>query len=671
MSRHRGDLFALLILLLLALAWFAPVLLPALSGRTLLPWDNLYTFEPWRALRPNLIPHNALLSDLVLQNAVWKLHIRDALSALEAPVWNPNVFTGIPFLAGGQASTLYPPNILFYLLPLEAAYGWFTALQVALAGWSMYALARVLRLRVIPALAAGVVYMFSGFLITSVVFTMFVAAVPWLPLLLAIIEWMIRKQEQKGNAPYSPVPWVAAGAGVVGMVVLAGHPELIYYTLITAGAWALVRLIVLWRVLGATTQPGGRGRTRRVLGLATWLLAMVGLGLALGAVQLAPLLELLPLNFREGSASLAQVREWAWPSRHVLTFALPDVFGNPSHHHWFDFGAWRWQQASVNANGEPVESIFWGIKNYVEGGNYLGVAAWLLAAIGVAGTGITLWSRRRAATPAAGWIAHEGARPVHVGFFAGLAVVSLLFAFGTPLYGLLFYGLPGWNQLHSPFRWVFPYTLAMAGLAGIGLDLLLKAAAHEAAEGRLLRRCAEVLAVVAILASLGALAAVLASIVVPAPFEAFGDRLLAGSDLARAAFADGRMFWNYQAQGLVRLGLAALASGTLVLALLRLRDKRKVAGVAGLMVALLALDLYSAHGRFNPASDTTLSPLRAEGTPAVVEFLNELEAGNQGTWRFTTFNLPGEKTFNANVGMYYGWQDLRGYDSIIPRQYVA
>ncbi|MGL4649138.1 MAG: oligosaccharide flippase family protein, partial [Caldilineaceae bacterium] len=46
-------------------------------------------------------------------------------------------------------------------------------------------------------------------------------------------------------------------------------------------------------------------------------------------------------------------------------------------------------------------------------------------------------------------------------------------------------------------------------------------------------------------------------------------------------------------------------------------------------------------------------------------------AGNQGTWRFTTFNLPGEKTFNANVGMYYGWQDLRGYDSIIPRQYVA
>ena len=33
--------------------------------------------------------------------------------------------------------------------------------------------------------------------------------------------------------------------------------------------------------------------------------------------------------------------------------------------------------------------------------------------------------------------------------------------------------------------------------------------------------------------------------------------------------------------------------------------------------------------------------------------------------------MPGSKTFNANAGMYYGWQDIRGYDSIITGQYVA
>ena len=73
---YRSDLLALGIILALALLWFAPVLFPALTGRSLLPWDALYTFEPWRSLQPGLIPHNGLPADMVLENAPWKLHIR-------------------------------------------------------------------------------------------------------------------------------------------------------------------------------------------------------------------------------------------------------------------------------------------------------------------------------------------------------------------------------------------------------------------------------------------------------------------------------------------------------------------------------------------------------------------------------------------------------------------
>ena len=81
--------------------------------------------------------------------------------------------------------------------------------------------------------------MFSGFLIVSVVFTMFIAAAVWLPLLLALIEIIIRKQEAKGDQSFHPIPYVAAGAAVIGVMMLAGHPELIYYTLLVAGriAW--------------------------------------------------------------------------------------------------------------------------------------------------------------------------------------------------------------------------------------------------------------------------------------------------------------------------------------------------------------------------------------------------------------------------------------------------
>ncbi len=682
-SGLRAELWPLTVLLGLSLLWFAPVLF---LGRTLLPYDNLYTFEPWRSLRPDLVPHNGLLSDLVLENAVWKLHIRRTLAQGQIPLWNPQIFTGLPFLAAGQSSALYPLSFLFYVLPLEAAYGWFTALQLALAGWNMYILARVLGLRPLPALFSGVVYQFSGFMVVSVVFTMVIAAVAWLPLLLAIVERVIQKQEAKGLTGFRPVPYVVLGAAVLGLVALAGHPEFYYYTLLVTGFYSAVRLVLAWRRLRARDQnpsPGVRSPLGRVLVLALWLLVLAVLGVAAGGVQILPLYELVTLNFREGSASYSQVVGWAWPIRHVLTFFLPDIFGNPSHHSWFDLWNLRWEPVRINALGEPIDTVFWGIKNYVEGGNYLGLLTWLLAAAAV-----VMAVGRRAGGRQAGEVgdrpgdevpcpASSGTRhTASTWIFASLAVISLLFAFGTPLYALLYYGLPGWNQLHSPFRWVFPFTLSMAVLAGIGLQGL------QDRRSRLPGLRASILyllSLAAILAGLAALLAVAVSYFLPAPFIALGERVLAASDLARGSFADGRMFWGYQSVNLLKFGTFALLSGGVLWRLVgRGAGGSRPGGWrwgGALLVLVVFLDLYAVHGRFNPATDPALSPL--VNVPPVVQFLGKVDgkpadsSAPPAPWRFTTFDLPGAKTFNANVGMYYGWHDIRGYDSIIPRQYVA
>lgn len=731
--RWRGDLLAIFALFALAILWFGPVLFPALTGATLLPYDNLYSFEPWRTLRPGVVPYNNLLSDLVLENAVWKLHIQRTWAAGQLPLWNPQIFTGIPFLAAGQASTFYPLNLLFYLLPLEVAYGWFTALQIALAGINLYILGRVLRLQPLPALLSGVIFMFSGFLIVSVVFTMFLAAVVWLPLLLAIVELIIRKQEEKGNTSFHPIPYLAAGIAVIALIVLAGHPELIYYTALVTGLYTLVRLVLARKRVADGEVTSGEGQSghatppithhpplttrhllpiTRILKLAAWLLTMAVLGVAAGAVQLLPLIELVPLNFREGSASLQQVLDWAWPTRHILIFFLPNVFGNPSHHAWFDIWQRHWQPVTTNALGEPIDTIFWGIKNYVEGGNYLGIATWLLAGVAILdlGFGVFDFYANRATRTSPN---RQSPIPhIHALFFTGLALVSLLFAFGTPLYGLLFYGLPGWSQLHSPFRWVFPFTLSMAVLAGMGLQRIVATARLQdiglTRGRRIMQALNRSISLLPLLAGIGVTVVVALSLFLPAPFIAFGQQIVDGSDLAQMAFSDGRMFWSYQTFNLLHFGLFATGSGLLVTWLIRRQrrirrqedtatvdqsanqpisqsrgqlsvDKRSQLVTLSL-IALVALDLYAAHGRFNPASDPALSPLKPDNIPPVVNFINMREGIDPNDelgvrhdklpWRFTTFNLPGEKTFNANVGMYYGWQDIRGYDSIIPRQYV-
>lgn len=726
----RRDLFALFGLLLLPLVWFLPVLFPSISGLTLLPYDNLYSFEPWRSLQPGLVPHNRLLSDLVLENAVWKLHIRqtfaDASMGVSGrfPLWNPEIVTGLPFFAAGQASTLYPLSFLFYFFPLEAAYGWFTAIQLGLAGINMYIFGRVLELRPPAAFFSGVVFMFSGFLMVSVVFTMFVAAVVWLPLLLALLEIIIRKQEEKGNQSFRPVPYIGSGAVVIGLVILAGHPEMIYYTLMVAGLYGGVRLIAAWRSAVRFRSPNRTPRNHagreprwgwRVLLLAGWLLAMAVLGVGLGAIQLIPLIELLPHNFREGSASFQQVLDWAWPERQVLTFFLPDVFGNPSHHWWYNLWERRWVPITENALGEPIDNPFWGVKNYVEGGNYLGLATWLLAAVALFGALKTRAGLQPEITGERG--AQAGPRPhlneprdkqqgfpagnreqrLPVFFFFGLATLSLLFAFGTPLYGLLYYGVPGWSQLHSPFRWVFPFTLCMATLSGIGLNDLLtsKPAQRRVGFRRFSSPPTRPVAGLALgSAIVGALAllTVVWSLFAPDSFIRLGQRAVDNIDLVQMAFTNGEMFWSYEAANLVRFGIFALLSGILIWYLTLAHSKRQTReepirspaadasyprGVrlcALLLICVVVADLYVAHGRFNPASPAALSPLNPASQPPVVRFLQnratEVSGAGINLWRFTTFDMPGEKTFNANVGMYYGWHDIRGYDSVLLRQYT-
>ncbi len=675
--KHK-SLLAGCILFILPLLWFAPVVV---GGRTLIPADNLYQFAPWQAMAESAgvgIPHNELLSDLVLENYVWKTFLRQSIAAGELPLWNPYLFTGAPFLAAGQHSALYPLSIVFYVLPLPLAYGVFTWLQFGLAGLGMYMFGRSLRLSHQASLFAGLAFQFSGFYVVSVVFTMIIAAASWLPWLLACIEIVVRKQEEKGDVAYSPVPYVIGGSIALGLQVLAGHPEIIVITLLAAGFYAGGRLLILWRRLGRLGRP---------LRLAVWLLVMVLLGLALGAVQLVPLYELVSTSFRQGSASYADVVGWAWPVRQIITFVLPDFFGNPSHHGWFDPWQGGWRMAGPNAYGLPVRDVFWGIKNYVEGGNYLGIITLALAVVAVLGA----MRPQRVIFPSASSVADavppdsaqarslpSAPRRAHVWLLAALAVVSLLFAFGTPLYAILFYGVPGYKQLHSAFRWVFPYTVAMSALAGLGLQWLLNAARKERVGGdspagphRGTPRpwLTRSLGGLALLCGLLALAAALLSLGWPGPFVAVGQRIVDSPYLARNVFADGRDFWGYQWQRVLHFGVFATLTGLWLLVasrpvarLARYRLQRLLPAAAML---LLLLDLYGVLGRFNPAAD----PAWLQVTPPSVAFLQQADEGSP--WRVTTFEGEGTtKTFNANTPWLSGLQDVRGYDSIIPKQYV-
>ena len=654
----RPRLATLLCVVFLALLPFTLFLSVTVGDRTLIPFDNLYQWEPFASQASSAgitRPQNHLLSDLILENYAWKQFIIQSLQQGELPLWNPYLFAGVPFLAAGQHSALYPLSILYYVLPLDKAYGWFTVLNLALAGIFMFVFMRVLGLGRAGSTFAAVAYQLSGFMIVSVVFQMIIAAAAWLPLILAMCERVIRQSPALGGRPAS-APWAIIGALAVGMMFLAGHVEIMVYTALIAALYCVWRLAVESRRLRASADGSllGSFLVRRV----GWLAAMAILGVGIGAIQLVPLFELVQTSFRTGRSDFQQVLSYGFPVREALRWVMPNFFGSEAHHTYFDLFAFT--NLPVNT---PSGHTWWGMKNSVEGGAYVGIITLVFAGIAVAGAVRRLIRRPQSATPAE--------RPgLPTWFFILMAVFSVAFIFGTPLYAILYYGLPGINQLHSPFRWIWALTLCLSALAGIGMQAVIEARARsqksevrtQSTDHQLPVTSYQLPFLVPVaLVAVGVL--ILAAIVVVRfawpSFEPLVTRVFEGLAKANEGFTDARMFFSYEAVNAGIAALAVIASGA-VLWLARRYAGR--AWWAALAIGLLVIDANVAWAGFNPSSDRALF----NRVPPAIEFLKQ----DLNPYRVTSYDPSGSKVFNANIPWLHGIQDVRGYDSIIPKRYT-
>ncbi len=676
MRRAWPDWIRIGLLLLFPLLLFAPV---SVGNKTLLPVDALYLAEPFRAAAGEMGVNgaqNPLLSDLVLENYPWKQFLVEAVKSRTLPLWDPNLFAGHPFLANGQHSALYPLTWLFFVIPAPRAFGIFVVLQLGLAGVWMYILGRVIGAGRFGALVAGTVFELSGFMAVSVVHPMIIAGASWLPLLLALIELTITRR-RFWMQTRAMLPWALLGAVALGLQTLAGHAEITYFVLLVSAAFAGWRL--LHRLL---TTPRTVWRAE-VLSPAFGVLLIMGLGLVLGAVQLIPLYEVARASFRQDAVTLRDVLGWAYPTRRLITFLIPNFFGNPTHQTAVDVFSGETIRAAQNAYGMAVSSFDWGLKNYVEGGAYLGILPLLLAAVavlrppGLAGkmrarSSLSLFRRVRAAL--ATWI-----REPYVPFFTALSLFSLACIFGTPVYALV-YALPFLNQSHSPFRWVFPLTLAVSALAGLGVRSVSRQESRSSNDeataqadrvrvaGSVIQApdVVTVLGAVAIWGGLAVGAGVLVSWLAFDRIEPWVTRAFWSLANAANSFPDTRTFYSYLVPQVLSFAAFLLAGGIVLRVSRRPIRLPKVLGQApiwkilALVVTLVDLVVFGAG--FNPAVDPVLLDYR----PPVVDFLKQ----DTGLWRFSTFDPHGRNTFGANLGMLYGLQDVRGYDSLFSAQYA-
>ncbi|MDE3076071.1 MAG: hypothetical protein KGJ86_11635, partial [Chloroflexota bacterium] len=240
-------------------------------------------------------------------------------------------------------------TVLFLILPVAYAYGYFAALHLFLAGAFTYAYLRVIGVSRAGGVVGALAFMFSGRMVTSVLWPQMVGAMVYLPLLLVMVELIFRQAH--GRWPVVPA---MAGSLILGLSILAGHIEASVYVMATLSLYALARLLV--EIANPSMHGPKRLPGRYVIKTAGPVGALLLLGAGLAAVQLLPFYEVGQLNFRSGTVSYGQVIGFALKLPQLLTFVMPDFYGNPT---------------IPSASG-------WGPKDYVEQAAYVGVLPLLL-----------------------------------------------------------------------------------------------------------------------------------------------------------------------------------------------------------------------------------------------------------------------------------------------------
>jgi hypothetical protein len=185
------------------------------------------------------IPTNAVAADL--------------LRHAKLPLWNPYLEGGTPLAAAQNSGIYYPVNVLLWLfVPPWTMFGYSVLIHFALIGVATFCFLRSLRLRLLSALAGGLVFELAGFTMSQLGHVMILRALPWIAFSLAAYNLWIDSRRAR---------YLALLAASMCCLYLSGFIQIIVYSSLLIGTY----------VVFARRAP-----------LRQWIMAVLAMGLGIG-----------------------------------------------------------------------------------------------------------------------------------------------------------------------------------------------------------------------------------------------------------------------------------------------------------------------------------------------------------------------------------------------------
>jgi len=383
---------------LVALLGLGFALVPLVLGETFLYWDDAQLFYPETAF------------------------LHRALRAGDFPHWWPQVSSGFPLIAEGQAAAFHPLRLLLtYALSPPAAFAIEIGLYLAVAGVATYYFLREFRLSAPACAVAGICQMFGSYSMLLVRNMVAHRSFCLLPLVMLAAERLATRPSLASGL---------LGSVSLGLLLLGGNITFAIVTAVGAAVYLVCRLVqASWR-----RDRSLRDAARRLgTGVVVWGV-VVGLAIGISAIQFLPQLEHIGHSIREGGLDFEYaVRSLPASLRYLPQLVLPYAYAQ---------GDWLSSSSSQYATINIAPSA----------GVYLGSTAVVLAVLAV-------WWRRRWPDPTWALVA--------------CLITSLGLALGTrtPLFPAL-WSLPGMGGLRFPSRFLVWASFCLACLAGLGLERL-------------------------------------------------------------------------------------------------------------------------------------------------------------------------------------------------------
>uniref|UniRef100_A0A7V6CMX5 YfhO family protein n=1 Tax=candidate division WOR-3 bacterium TaxID=2052148 RepID=A0A7V6CMX5_UNCW3 len=359
-----------------------------------------------------------LWDDILYQWYPFLTYLKESIKKLKLPVWNPYVFSGMPFLNDIQSQVFYLPNYFFLFLNGFKKLTYYQVeliviFHIFLIFLFSFILLKSLKIDKKIAFLGSLILTFSSFVTLRTIQLGPLAVFAYFPIITYFFLKFLKEEKISKNAVY--------GGILFALSFLAGYPQFSLFLIYNLLLYFLLNIFLLKKI--------NRYQIINIL-----IFFLIGFGLAM--IQFYPSYKYLPFTVRK-RLTFAEASDGSLSFLQLINIFIPKFFGSVS--------------------GDITDTILYWLypygHYYWEAGIYLGILPFFFALYGL----------------------FSSPRKEKYLFFIP-AVFGILLALGKNFffYNLLFNILPGLKQFRFPSRFLAIYIFNFTLLATFGIEKFLK-----------------------------------------------------------------------------------------------------------------------------------------------------------------------------------------------------